>query len=227
MDHVKETISTYDAIAEDYHAILESGRDSQKHKRWVEATVRRFAELLPGKKVLVAGCGTGRDSRLLSRLGLAVTSFDLSDGMLSVARSLEPEGTYLTLDMRDIGKLTDRFDGLLAQGCLYHLRREELEVFLDQVRNVLVPGAILVCSMKLGTGEMFVEKPSPDYPGGEDEHEKLRGRRFYTYYSLPEMLRLFRNFEILEKKNKHIHKEGVMEFYLRWQGRSQTKYVVV
>ena len=110
---------------------------------------------------------------------------------------------------------TGTHDGLLAQGCLYHLNKNELERFLSDVQHVLHEGGILFCNLKIGAGEGFVEKPSPCYPGADDEHERLRGRRFYTYYSVAEMHQLLRDFEILEERNKHIHKEGVMEFWLK------------
>jgi SAM-dependent methyltransferase len=215
MNHVEQTVSTYNAIAKGYHEVIATGRDSEAHRQWAEDAVRRFVGLLPGKKVLVAGCGEGRDSRFLSRLGLDVTSFDLSDGMLELAKSLDPDGVYVKLDMRNVGSIGEKFDGLLANGCLYHLRKEELGTFLVQARNLLASGGVLYCTLKLGAGERFVEKPSENYPGGEDEHQRLSGRRFYAYYSLPEMLQLFRDFEILESRNKHIHKEGVVEFFLR------------
>ena len=83
-DHVAQSIATYDAIAEHYHVTA-----TPELRAWKEASMRRFAEYLSGKRVLVPGCGDGRDSRFLSSLGLAVISFDLSRGMLG-ARSSRP-----------------------------------------------------------------------------------------------------------------------------------------
>lgn len=215
MDHVEETISTYDAIADDYHNVVTTGRDSAEFKKWNTAVIERFVNLLPGKKVIVPACGPGQDSRALAELGLTVKSFDLSEGMLKVAKSLDPNGTYLRLDLRNIGSLGEGFDGLFAQGCLYHLSRCELESFLCDAQAMLAEGGVLFCNLKLGLGESFAEKPSQLYPGEEDEHKRLEGRRFYSYYSLDEMHHLFRDFEIVEEWNKHIHKQGVMEFFLR------------
>lgn len=40
------------------------------------------------------GCGTGRSSRFLKRLGFYVTGIDISEDMLAIARNLDPEGDY-------------------------------------------------------------------------------------------------------------------------------------
>ena len=54
--------------------------------------MRRFAAFLPGAHVVVPGCGDGRDSRFPASLALQVTSFDLSEAMLRIAREQDPSG---------------------------------------------------------------------------------------------------------------------------------------
>src|SRR5205085_11946179 len=106
-DHVAQSIATYDAIAEHYHVTA-----TPELRAWKEASMRRFAEYLSGKRVLVPGCGDGRDSRFLSSLGLAVISFDLSRGMLAAARESDPHGAYLQMDLRDMASLEGPYDGI-------------------------------------------------------------------------------------------------------------------
>ena len=88
-EHVEQTIATYDSIATAYRitATLEL-------RAWLEESMRVFVDYLPGARVLVPGCGDGRDSRYLSSRGLDVTSFDLSPGMLKVAISQDPGGRF-------------------------------------------------------------------------------------------------------------------------------------
>jgi len=61
--------------------------------------MREFYSRLLGGTVFVAACGEGRDSRYLKTLGARLTSFDLSLGMLSLARASDPR-VYLHLDLR-------------------------------------------------------------------------------------------------------------------------------
>src|SRR5436190_17654452 len=97
MDHTERTIETYDQIAAAYHVIA-----TPEHRAWLEDSMREFHSRLPGRMVLVAGCGEGRDSRHLQTLGARVTSFDLSAGMLALARASDPAGEYLHLDLRQV-----------------------------------------------------------------------------------------------------------------------------
>jgi SAM-dependent methyltransferase len=47
-----------------------------------------------GTKALDFGCGTGRSTRFLRRLGFNVTGVDVSEDMLRLARATDPSGNY-------------------------------------------------------------------------------------------------------------------------------------
>jgi cyclopropane fatty-acyl-phospholipid synthase-like methyltransferase len=134
-EHVRKTIATYDVIAPHYRVTA-----IPDLRAWEESSMQLFARYLPGARVLVPGCGDGRDSRYLSSLGLDVWSFDLSDGMLAEARKFDARGCYVELDVRDVAALGQPFDGVFASGCLYHLRRGEFEAFVDDICAMLEPG---------------------------------------------------------------------------------------
>src|SRR4051812_20131607 len=151
MDHTKRTIETYDAIAAAYHVIA-----TPEHRAWLEDSMREFFTRLPGSSVLVAGCGEGRDSRYLSGLGARVVSFDLSDGMLALARAADPQGTYIRADLREARSIgSGLFDGIWACACLYHLTKSEFRSCLKSFQQMLHPGGVLFLNLKLGTGERF------------------------------------------------------------------------
>ena len=97
VDHVRETIATYDRIAPHYGLTA-----TPEVRAWEERSMRAFRELLPGKRALVPGCGDGRDSRFLASLDLRVISFNPSGGMLSIAKAQDPAGTYVVLHLRQI-----------------------------------------------------------------------------------------------------------------------------
>ena len=53
-----------------------------------------MAEYVTGTKALDFGCGTGRSTRFLGKLGFNVTGVDISEDMLRIARALDPSGDY-------------------------------------------------------------------------------------------------------------------------------------
>lgn len=180
--------------------------------------MREFHARLPGEAVLVAGCGEGRDSRYLQALGARVVSFDLSEGMLSLARASDPHGAYLQLDLRDTLAITQTFDGIWACACLYHLTKSEFRQCLKDFHQMLNPGGVVFLNLKLGNGERFIEIPRAGYPGGDVAKEKLGGSRFYAFYTRDELAGYFSNYTV-EKERRDLLKEGdgAMEFWLRKQ----------
>ena len=106
-----------------------------------------FFRRLPGPAVLVAGCGEGRDSRHLQGLGARVVSFDLSEGMLSLARAADPAGSYLRADLRDAGSIGGSFDGIWACASLVHLPTSDMLDVLGQLGMLLRPGGKLFVSV--------------------------------------------------------------------------------
>ncbi len=47
-----------------------------------------------GERALDFGCGTGRSTRFLEKLGFHVTGVDISEPMLRIARATDPSGDY-------------------------------------------------------------------------------------------------------------------------------------
>jgi cyclopropane fatty-acyl-phospholipid synthase-like methyltransferase len=207
--HVSKTIATYDVIAPHYRVTA-----TPELRAWEESSMRLFASYLRGSRVLVPGCGDGRDSRYLSSLGLDVWSFDLSDGMLAEARTLDVRGRYVKLDLRDVASLGQTFDGVFASGCLYHLRRDEFATFVHDISAMLEPGAVFYLNLKIGTGEEYRAVPGDQYPGGAQARQLLQGERYYVYYQRQELAQYFRPYQRLHERELQ-HAEEVVEFWLR------------
>jgi SAM-dependent methyltransferase len=49
---------------------------------------------ITGNRAIDFGCGTGRSSRFLKRLGFNVTGIDISEDMIEIARNLDQSGDY-------------------------------------------------------------------------------------------------------------------------------------
>ena len=212
-DHVERTIATYDAIAAHYHLANTPQRLAAKQE-----ALDAFIDQLPSSdelRVLVPGCGLGEDARYLRSKGITVDAFDLSSGMLIQARKADPEGSYAQLDLRDIGRLEHCYHGVWARGCLYHLSPVELEKWYSDCATILEPAGVLYFSMKEGHGQEMRVVPAPGYSGGSKARTKLRGERYYSYYTVSEIEGMVSKwFKSLHQRSIH-GMQPAFEFWLR------------
>ncbi|MFE1949804.1 class I SAM-dependent methyltransferase [Streptomyces sp. NPDC059524] len=117
--------------------------------RWAEDTLRSHGA---GQRVLDLGCGTGRDAAHLQRAGRTVTGADLSEAMLTYARTHHPGPDYLAADLREFALADREFDAVvcLDSALLYCYTNAELDGFLRSVRRCLAAGGLLVAEMRNG-----------------------------------------------------------------------------
>ncbi len=106
-------------------------------------------DVMPGARLLDAGCGTGRYSMELARRGYAVQGIDLSPELVSIARSNSERGS-VSFTVGDI--LTgsaERYDAILCRGVLNDLVDDNARnaVFDGFVRS-LRPGGVLVLDVR-------------------------------------------------------------------------------
>ncbi len=80
-----------DASRSDAYATLEFANTYYLAYRDLPAI---FSEHVTGRKALDFGCGTGRSTRFLRKLGFDVTGVDVSEDMLRIARAADPSGGY-------------------------------------------------------------------------------------------------------------------------------------
>jgi len=74
-----------------------------------------FSEHISGKRALDFGCGTGRSTRFLQRLGFEVIGIDISAKMIAKARELDSAGDYRLVENDDLSGLdTAAFDLVLS-----------------------------------------------------------------------------------------------------------------
>ncbi|UCH51500.1 MAG: class I SAM-dependent methyltransferase [Chloroflexota bacterium] len=66
--------------------------------------IREYAK---GKKALDFGCGTGRSTRFLNRLGFDTIGVDIAEDMLKLARERDPEGDYRLVTNSSLSNFKD------------------------------------------------------------------------------------------------------------------------
>jgi len=144
------TRDSYDALAAEHAEVVASDLNDRPVDR---ALFAAFAELVRANgNDLVAdvGCGPGRVTILLSRLGLDAFGIDLSPGMLALARRTYPqlrfeEGSMLALDLPDTS-----LGGLLAYYSIIHIPWEQRPQLFAEFHRVLAPGGMPMLTFQIG-----------------------------------------------------------------------------
>lgn len=149
-EYLAATRAAYDTVAEDYARLLAEALEGMP---WDRAVLGTFAELVAHDglgPVADVGCGPGRITGYLHRLGLDVFGIDLSPGMLAVARQALPalrfvEGSMAALDLPDAS-----LGGLVAWYSLIHIPPADVPAVLTELCRVLAPGGQLLLAFQVG-----------------------------------------------------------------------------
>lgn len=98
--------------------------------------------------VLDLGCGCGRTSAGLVRLGYNVTGVDLSQSFVETARKNVPKATFIHADVRELPVPDASFEQVLFSfnglDCVHPIA--ELRRALVEIRRVLKPGGVFIYS---------------------------------------------------------------------------------
>jgi ubiquinone/menaquinone biosynthesis C-methylase UbiE len=144
------TRDSYDALAAQQPDLINSNLDDRPLDRALLAAFAELVRIGGSKPVADVGCGGGRVTILLSRLGLEAFGIDLSPGMVALARRTYPElrfeeGSMLALEMPE-GAL----GGLLSYYSIIHIARERRREVLSEFYRVLAPGGMLMLVFQVG-----------------------------------------------------------------------------
>jgi SAM-dependent methyltransferase len=121
-----------------------------------------------GLRAVDFGCGTGRSTRFLQKLGFVTTGLDISDEMVAVARQQDPEGTYRVIADGDFQTLpSGGFDLILSAFTFDNIPGFDRKVGLFRgLGSLLAKGGILVNIVS--TPEMYTHEwatfSTRDYP---------------------------------------------------------------
>ncbi|MFZ5821718.1 MAG: methyltransferase domain-containing protein [Chloroflexota bacterium] len=170
---VEKTIASYDQHAD---AFLKKHGDFEP----IEALLEFQRFVMPGSRVLDAGCGLGRDTDYLRKHGYPQSiGLDMSFGMLNMgARSANFQFPAVQADFRALPLAAQSFDGVWAVASIIHIPRGNVENVLKEFKRILKPGGFVYLSVIKGSGE--------EAESGEEDVVQ-RGWRYFVFYELDEM----------------------------------------
>ena len=148
-----------------------------------------IGEHVRGRRAIDFGCGAGRSTRFLRKLGFDVVGLDVSEPMLARARERDPEGDYRLVPDGDLGGLAaGTFDLVLSAFTFDNIPTMEKKVaILQGLKHRLGPEradrepGVVPGDLRERVGLVFDEGLSRE-PGrsmrrqGPDRHARRRGQ---------------------------------------------------
>jgi len=149
-DYLSVTRTAYDTVAADYAGLL---RDELAGRPVDRAALAAFAELVQAAAdgpVAEAGCGPGRITAHLDRLGLRIFGVDMSPGMLAVAQGSHPGLSFARGYLSALPVADGALAGLVAWYSIIHTPPERLAEVFTEFGRALRPGGELLLAFQAG-----------------------------------------------------------------------------
>ncbi len=148
----------------DAYATLEFANTYYLAYRDLPAIIARH---VTGSRALDFGCGTGRSTRFLRKLGFGVTGVDISEDMLRIARSSDPNGDYRLVPQDNFNEFAPAtFDLVVSLFTVDNIPgAAKVRIFSD-LGNLLSPAGTLisvVSSLEIYTHE-WASFTTRDFP---------------------------------------------------------------
>lgn len=194
---LQKTVNYYDQHAEEW---AQAKRGYEEGSYWGKE-MQMFKRLLPSGKILEIGSGTGKDAKVLIRLGYEYIGIDASIGMLDIAKKRNPGANLQRMSALNLEFPDNHFDGFWTAATLLHIPKDSVGKVLENIAKVVKPN---------GTGFISMKE------GGKEAEDKETGRGF-SYYSRQEFENLLKEsgFEVIEYKSKSGEKDFWMIFFVK------------
>lgn len=136
-----------DSYDQRWTQLAESGESIHGEADFIESLLGQAG----GRRVLDAGCGTGRVAIELARRGYPVVGVDADLDMLATARTKAPDLSWIHADLADLGAhSTETFDVvLLAGNVMIFLAQGTEERVMGELVDRLAPGGLLVAGFSI------------------------------------------------------------------------------
>lgn len=183
------TIATYDQYAEVY-----DGEVVDFWNGFPPEFINDFTNLLPGRRLLNLGSGSGRDAVLLRTCGLEVVCIDASKSMIDMTTKLGFESYQA--DFSHIDFPDSSFDAVWAYTSLIHIPKDEARRVVSHIQRLLKASGVFAIGVIEGDSDGMVERKT--MPG------VVRYFKNYTSDELRELVEPF-GFEFLAEQRYQPH----------------------
>ncbi|RLB66339.1 MAG: hypothetical protein DRH04_09510 [Deltaproteobacteria bacterium] len=159
-----------------------------KYGDYLETEVLEYLDNMQGR-ILVVGCGSGKEVNYLASRGCDVYGIDLSDEAIHLAKNLYPDlwDRFFVEDMYNLHIFKEgQFDGIVANAVFVHLLdREDLSVAVEKMKQRLAPG---------GLG--YIRVIDKDEKVEEYDGILFGSTRWFVYYEMDELEAICQNLSL-------------------------------
>lgn len=171
MEKDNESIKVWDKLAKLY-------QDKFMDLNLYNDTYNLFLKLIERKNsldVLEIGCGPGNITKYLLAIipELKITAIDSSSNMIELAKKNNPSAQFIKMDMREIHRIDNLYDGIIGGFCIPYLSKSDCIQFISNCKNLLRNSGIIYLS--------FVEG---DYDNSGFQVGSSGDKLYFYYHSL-------------------------------------------
>ncbi|MFN4152343.1 MAG: class I SAM-dependent methyltransferase [Candidatus Sericytochromatia bacterium] len=169
MDKYKETFETWNNLASKYQEqFMNLDRYNETYDFICNSITKDKANLLE------IGCGPGNITKYLlsKKIDFNIFGIDIAPNMIELAQKNNPSAKFEVMDCREIGKIENKFDGIICGFCLPYLSKEETSKLIQDSYQLLNNEGLIYISFVEGEYAKSDFKTSPN------------GRVFFYFHEL-------------------------------------------
>ncbi len=155
-DHIDSTRAVYDFSAAHYAESVGTTVSPAFERPIDRAILNAFSEdllALDYARVLDIGCGVGRVTSHLHRLGLEVQGVDLSPAMVAIARSTHPELAFSVAEMTDLPAEDRSLTAAVLWYSIIHTPPDLLTDVWNELARVVAPSGWALLGFQAGDND--------------------------------------------------------------------------
>ena len=148
-------------------------------------TFNLFCNSITKPNVLDIGCGPGNIAKYLleKRPDLNILGIDLAPNMVSLAKKNNPRAVFQLMDVRDIGSLGKKYEGIMCGFCLPYLSNVEVVQLISDVSKLLIRG-----------GPFYLSTMEDEDSRSGFETSSLGDKLYVYYHHADDILKALKNY---------------------------------
>ncbi len=162
----------------------------------LDFNLKRYINLLSGKRVLDLGIGEGKNSVFLADMGFSVTGVDFSLEALKICKKYCSKIDLVHCDIRnyEIGK--DSFDLIMSNFVLHFLHKDDVYAIIKNIKSGLAKnGLVYISVFSINDPSFSVKENSSSFSMIDNNifYNELNDT-YFSFFSKDEVLELFSDF---------------------------------
>jgi len=195
-DYKRRTIESYNKNAKEFSEKFKGLMDLDRREEF-----QKFMNLIPRKRVLELGCGSGDHAYYFSQKGLDVTCVDLSEEMIKICK--EKNLKAYVMDIENLDFEEESFDGIWAVTSLLHVPKSKINSVIKKLHDILRGDGVIFVCVKEGDGELFTD----DGDGA---------KRYFVFWREEDLMKEFeRYFDVIESKKTQFRDTVYLEMFFK------------